>query len=118
MALYVAPMHLKHAIEIFLTFHYPGRVIKEQGLSFAEARALVMQTCDDKTLVQPAVKLPSTHDSIRYSAMFGTVLQCNWDFKEMVTADHNTSKFLFSSDGFDRNVLRWVLLELAPPSAQ
>ncbi len=114
MALYIAPLHNKAEIEVFLSKNYPGRALSERGLAFHEAHKLVMQTCEDATLAQPAVKLLSPHDSLKYTAMFGTILLCNGDFVEMISADHSHSKFLFNGDGVDRRTVPWVLIELIP----
>lgn len=115
MALYIAPIRYQTTIEYFLNKHYHGIDIGDTGMTVEEARNLVITTCDDQILVQPAVKLLSPHDAIRCSAWFGTVLQFNADFFiELMSSDHRKNKFLFHTDGVDRNTIKWTLLELLP----
>ncbi len=98
-------------VEEFPRKNYPHLKVTEQHLSTSEARALVLQICDDTTIAQPAVKLLSQHDSLRYSAMLGVELHFNDGFVAMITTDHRASKFLFSSMGVDRCNMNWVLIE-------
>ena len=96
----------------FLNKNYPQLKIAKRSLTTSEARELVLQTCEDTSIAQPAVKLLSQHDSIRYSVLLGVELHFNDGFVAMITTDHRDSKFLFSTAGVDRNTMQWVLIEL------
>ena len=100
-----------HVVE-FLEKNYPHLKVAEHSLTTSEARELVLQTCEDTSIAQPAVKLLSQHDSIRYSVLLGVELHFNDGFVAMITTDHRDSKFLFSTAGVYRNNIDWVLIEL------
>lgn len=112
MRLYLAPMVNRAPVEEFLRKNYPHLKVTEQSLATSAARTLVLQICNDTSIVQPAVKLLSPYDSLRYSALLGVELHFNGGFVEMITTDHRESQFLFNSEGLGLNNMKWTLIEL------
>jgi hypothetical protein len=113
MALYLISTRNKEKIFTFLMTKYQKLFINEIATGFSDAKALVLETCNDQTLVQPAVKILSFHDAQRLSYWLGTELHTNWDVVEFISADLMKSKFLFYPDG-DNRCDTWMLIDLAP----
>lgn len=114
MALYLAPKAYKERIQAYLHGEHPCATIAVVGICYSDAKALVLETCEDRTIVQPAVKLLCAHEALKISAWLGIELHAHADFVEMISADHNRSKFLFYDNGNNR-AAEWTLVYLMPP---
>lgn len=113
MALYLAPKAYRDRIQGYLHGEHPCASIALRGISYHEAKALVLEVCADKTIVQPAVKLLCAHEALKVSAWLGIELHAHADFVEMITSDHLQSKFLFYDNGNNR-AAEWMLVEVMP----
>lgn len=103
MALYLVPESDKKTILKFLETKHPGALLFGMKVSCAEAKALVLMTCDNKTLQQPAVKIVSFHDAQKLTCWLGIELHMNWNAVELISSDHILSKFLFYPNGNERD---------------
>jgi hypothetical protein len=111
MALYLAPKAYKDRIQGYLHAEHPSASIAVQGLSYHEAKLLIAQICEDRTIAQPAVKLLCAHEALKVTAWLGIELHAHADFVEMISADHNKSEFLFYDNGNNR-MAEWTLVSL------
>ena len=98
MSLYIAPESLKKVIHDHLEKTSLARYANtmftqsEQRITFEEAKALVEESCRDKTELQPAVKLPSFYHEVVYSIWFADIYHFYGPYGEI---DLTKSKFLF-----------------------
>lgn len=108
MALYLVPEGDKKTIIKFLEEKHAGALLFEIKVTCAEAKALVLMTCANKILPQPAVKIVSFHDAQKLTCWLGIELHMNWNAIELISSDHTRSKFLFYPSGNDRDAA-WTL---------
>ena len=109
MALYLLPKDRIPEVEKYLYSKHPIVNVMHSIHDFAEVKEFVLRVCDSTTLEQPALKLISLFDSIRFSYWFGIILH-NYE-KSAVSAsvDHSKNSFLFH--GYSRTD-KWELLKL------
>lgn len=108
MALYVVPENDKKVMTKFLDAKHPGALLFSLKIDCAKAKTLVLMTCENKILPQPAVKIVSFHDAQKLTCWLGIELHMNWNAVELISSDHMHSKFLFYPNGNDRDG-EWTL---------
>lgn len=111
MALYLISERDKDKMSGLLLMMFSNITLREVKTTYDDARSMVHATCDDETLVQPAVKIVSFHDAQILSYWLGIVLHTNWNVLDFISPELIKSTFIFYPDGNIR-CGEWIKLEI------